>query len=179
MPSSKRVGVKERGGSERLKRKKGRKRGKARQNRSVKDAIAVDCWWTHVLSLKYRLLDCGWRCRFQREQRLATGIEMKEQKRRRPIIQRAQVGDDSVFIVVKACRKRRILWHKPAGPGERAGDFVIFDFDHQIWRWATYVLVLLLRHLFLAAAVDCLVGNKIWISCLRAVRRSLGKQIPK
>jgi len=42
------------------------------------------------------------------------------------------LGDDSVFIVVEACRKRAILPHKPAGPGERAGNFVIFNFDHQI-----------------------------------------------
>jgi len=63
----------------------------------------------HVLSLKYRLLaglvdwhlDCGQRCRFLREQRLATAIDRKGQKR----------------------------------------------------------MALLLRHRFLMAVVDCLVGN--------------------
>jgi len=76
------------------KRGKGRGMGKARGNRSVQDAIAVDCRWTRALTCKYHLLavlvdrhlDCQQRCRFWREQRLATAIDRKRQKKRRPVI---------------------------------------------------------------------------------------------
>jgi len=61
------------------KRENVRRMRKARENRSVQDAIALDCCLSRVLTSKYRLLAvlvdqhlvCVRKCRFRREQRLA------------------------------------------------------------------------------------------------------------
>ena len=134
MPSSKQVHVKEGCGSERL--KGGKEEEGARPGETgVCRMPSIDCWPSRVLTCKYRLLAvlfdrhlaCVRKCRFWREQRLATVIDRKGQKRRRPVIQRALARDDNGYrrcsmpneIAVEACQKRRILPHKPAGPGAR------------------------------------------------------------
>jgi len=99
-------------------------------------------WWRPWYLTKNQLTervkwDCGQRCQFQREQRLATAIDRNGQKRRRLVMQRARAGYKSVSIVVRSERCDT----KPAG--ERAGDSMIVDhFEIWILRWAAYVLFL-------------------------------------
>jgi len=88
--------------------KKGKreKKGKGERKEECEECHPRRLPVAHVLTLKNRFvaavverhLDCGRRCQFRRE--LATGIDSNGQKRKRPVIQCARAGDDSVVIVV-------------------------------------------------------------------------------